>query len=93
MISIFDNFTKVSGLAINKDTSDALWVGSLKDNDYCVGDVKWKLAPNNVIKILGVTFSPSISTDNIECNWISKMKSIEQFIRAWKMRGLSMTGC
>ena len=67
-------------------------IRSLKNNDYCVGDINWKLAPNNTIKMLGVTFSPNILIDNIECNWISKMNKIEGTIRVWKMRGLSMIG-
>ena len=66
------------------------WIS--KNNDYSVGDINWKLAPNNTIKIWGVTFSPNIPIDNIECNWISKMNKIECTIRAWKMRGLSMIG-
>jgi hypothetical protein len=92
VMSMFDNFTNLSGLAVNHSKSDALWIGSLKNNNYCVGNINWKLAPNNTIKILGVTFSPSTPIDNLACNWTNKMNKIECSIRAWKMRGLSMIG-
>ncbi len=72
--------------------SDAVWIGSLKYNMFKVGNINWKLAPNNTVKILGVTFSPSISIEMISCNWENKMNKIECSIRAWKMRGLSMIG-
>ena len=92
VMSILDSFTNLSGLAINMCKSDAVWIGSLKNNTYGTDDVNWKLAPNNNIKILGVTFSPSIPIEKNDCNWTDKMSSVERCIRAWKMRGLSMIG-
>jgi len=92
VINIFDKFSKLSGLTVNQAKSDALWIGSLKNNNFSVGNFRWKLAPNNTVKILGVTFSPSVAVDNISANWDDKMKKIECSIRAWKMRGLSMIG-
>jgi hypothetical protein len=92
VVKMFDNFARLSGLAVNHAKSDAVWIGSLKHNNFSVGNVNWKLAPNNTIKILGVHFSPSIAINNISCNWQDKINKIECSIRAWKMRGLSMVG-
>ena len=92
VINIFDDFSRVSGLSVNHAKSDAVWIGSLKNNNFSVGNVNWKLSPNNTVKILGVTFSPSIPVEQITCNWEDKMIRIECSIRAWTMRGLSMIG-
>jgi len=92
VIDMFDNFARLSGLSVNHAKSDAIWIGSLKNNNFSIGNVNWKLGPNNTVKILGVYFSPSISIDLLPCNWEDKMIKIECSIRAWKMRGLSMVG-
>ena len=92
IIDMFDTFSRLSGLTVNHAKSDALWIGSQKNNNFSIGNVNWKLAPNNTVKILGVTFSPSTPVDKISSNWDDKMKKIECSIRAWKMRGLSMIG-
>ena len=92
VLVILDKFAQLSGLNINHKKSDAIWIGCLKNNNYKVGNVNWKLFPNNTIKILGITFSPAIPLEEMTCNWDEKMKKIESSIRAWKMRGLSMIG-
>jgi hypothetical protein len=92
VIDMFDKFERLCGLAVNHAKSDAIWIGSLKNNNFNVGNVNWKLAPNNTVKILGMTFSPNIPIERISCNWEDKMIKIECSIRAWKMRGLSMVG-
>ena len=65
-------------LCINHKKSDAIWIGSLKNNDYKIGNVNWKLFPGNIIKILGITFSPNIPLEEMNCNWDEKMKKIEK---------------
>ncbi len=64
----------------------------MKNNNFTIGNVNCKLAPDNRVKILGVTFSPTVPLENITCNWDEKILNIELAIRAWKSRGLSMIG-
>ena len=92
VLTILDRFAQLSGLCINHKKSDAIWIGSLKNNDYKIGNVNWKLFPDNTIKIVGITFSPNIPLEEMNRNWDEKMKKIESSIRAWKMQGLSMIG-
>jgi hypothetical protein len=92
VLSILNKFAQLSGLCLNHNKSDAIWIGSLKNNNFKIGDVNWKLFPDNNIKILGTTFNPNIPIEKINCNWDEKMQKIENSIRAWKMRGLFMIG-
>ena len=43
VINIFDDFSRLSGLSVNHAKTE------------CIGNVSWKLSPNNTVKILGVT--------------------------------------
>jgi len=91
-LAILDHFAQLSGLCVNHSKSDAIWIGSLKNNNHKVGNVNWKLYPENNIKILGITFSPNTPLEEMNCNWDAGIRKIECAIRAWKMRGLSMIG-
>jgi len=92
VLKIFEDFKGLSGLSINHTKTDGVYIGSLKNSLQRVGNINWKFAPNNTVKILGVTFSPSIPSNNLPCNWEDRMSKIERSIRAWKARGLSMIG-
>lgn len=91
-LTVLNEFATLSGLRINHGKSDAIWIGSLKNNTFKHGNVHWKLSPDNAIKVLGITFSPDTPLEKMNCNWDNKMNKIECSIRAWKMRGLSMIG-
>ena len=56
-IKYFDIFTVVSGLKINKDKTEAMWLGKWKTRQTKVSNLKWKLFPNDKITLLGITFS------------------------------------
>ena len=51
IIDMFDEFSKLSGLAVNHAKSVAVLIGSLKINNLNGGNINWKLAPNNAIKM------------------------------------------
>jgi hypothetical protein len=43
VLSILNKFAQLSGLCLNHNKSDAIWIGSLKNNHFITGNVNWKL--------------------------------------------------
>ena len=48
-------------------------VGSYRKSKQTIGDLKWKLYPNNVVKSLGIYFSSSKPAGEINDNWLPKI--------------------
>ena len=54
LFGILRDFHKCSGLRVNREKSEAVWLGSWKDKKDVMFGVKWPTAP---IKIVGIFFS------------------------------------
>ena len=87
-LTLITYFTKFSGLAMNKQKSEAMWLGSNKHSNEKPYDLKWQ----NRIKILGVYFSNNINASEIDENWIPRIDKISKAIAAWSKRNLSIIG-
>ena len=62
------NFGQVSGLTLNLDKTEAIWIGSMPNSKIKIHGIKW----SHVIKYLGVY----LDHDKIECielNWKNKL--------------------
>ena len=86
-LKVVNDFSKASGLKINKEKSEALWLGSLKEcNDKPMG-IEWPEA----IQILGIYISynkiESLNKKNEE-----KIKVLKAKLNMWKRRNLTLTG-
>ena len=84
-IHIADTF---SGLMINRNKADGLWIGKLKHNKDKVENIKWT---NKPIKSLGIYYGH----DYIECeklNWEKKFEKINSLFLSWSKRNLSILG-
>lgn len=87
-LTLVTYFSKFSGLAMNRNKTEAMWLGSQK---YCKEkyyDLKWKLR----IKILGIHFCNTLPASEIEENWLPRMETIQRIIVTWSKRNLSIMG-
>ena len=89
-INIVNNFARFSGLHINRNKSEGLWIGrcllgGLPDV------IKWCPKTSN-LKILGVFFNRSKPAGTIEENWEPKINAMINKIKQWEKRGLSVMG-
>ena len=84
-IEIFGSF---SGLIMNKDKTEGLWIGKLKHCKDKVGGIKWTDKP---VKTLGIYFGH----DKEECerlNWENKIEKMNNLLLLWTKRNLTILG-
>jgi hypothetical protein len=84
-IEIFGNF---SGLMINRNKTEGLWIGKLKHSKDKEENIKWT---NKPIKTLGIYYGH----DYIECeklNWEKKFEKMNSLFLSWSKRNLSILG-
>jgi hypothetical protein len=84
-IEIFGSF---SGLIMNKDKTEGLWIGKLKHCKDKVGGIKWTDKP---VKTLRIYFGH----DKEECerlNWENKIEKINNLLLLWTKRNLTILG-
>ena len=87
-LMVFDEFSLISGLYINRKKSEALWLGSRKGCGLKPVDFVWK----DKIKILGVYFSNNKCASEIDENWIKRIDNCKRLIATWEKRNLSIMG-
>jgi hypothetical protein len=84
-IEIFGSF---SGLLLNRNKTERVWIGKLKNCKYKIAGINWTDKP---IKSLGIYFS----NNNEECqklNWENKIETTNKLFCAWGKRNLSILG-
>jgi len=80
---IITNFSKISGLVLNKDKTEILNIKKVSDKNN-----RW--VKDNV-RLLGIDLNKSV-TKMIQNNFNKKIKEIEDCLQIWKMRDLSLIG-
>ena len=73
---------------MNKDKTEATWIGALKKSRKIIGEIKWSVEP---IKVLGVY----VGYDKDKCdklNWEPKLEKLQNTFHSWKMRYLTPFG-
>ena len=84
-IEIFGTF---SGLQLNRDKTQGIWLGKLKSCRDDIAGVNWTDKP---VKALGIFFGH----DKKECekkNWDYRIQKMNNLISAWKKRNLTIFG-
>ena len=91
IFTLFDTFSAYSGFKLNYSKCELCGIGALKDVDTALCKVKNVNLTNNAIKILGVYYSYNnkIREDK---NFISTIKKIDNVLKVWKMRKLTLNG-
>ena len=88
-LHIVEEFSKFSGLVLNKNKTEALMIG--KETPDSTNGIKW-ISNESYIKILGVYSSSNERISNIEKNWTGKIDTIIRLIKTWKKSYLSLIG-
>ena len=86
---IIENFSKVSGLQLNKSKCEGFWLGNqshLQDNCTLYG-IKWPIQ----FRYLGIYLGYNKS-ENYKLNWELKITKIEELLNGWLKRDLSLLG-
>ena len=85
--TILKNFGICSGLKLNVEKTEALWLGSNFDNPPFI-DIE---NINKPIKILGVYFTYNLRKSQ-ELNFDAILNSISKTLKRWKWRNLTLFG-
>ena len=90
-IETLDNFSNISGLIINNEKTQLMWIGSRKNcRIQYLRDRNFTWDPG-IITILGIKFSPNLM-DMVEINYNGKLTEIEKLLDIWKKRNLTPFG-
>ena len=71
-LTLVTYFSKFSGLAMNRQKSEAMWLGSCKNCNEKHYDLKWQKR----VKILGVYFANNMNASEIDENWSPRIEKI-----------------
>ena len=88
VFSILNMFGIASGLKVNIDKTEGLWLGQDRRNTTTPFGIKWPVDP---VKALGIFFSyNNKAADNY--NFTTKLEKLSKQLHWWKARDLSIIG-
>ena len=87
-LNFLKTFEKSSGLSLNKDKTEAFWIGAAVNCNSKPLGLKWT---SSEIKCLGVWCGPDVESA-ILCNYKEKIKKIKTALNIWSQRQLSLKG-
>ena len=86
-----ERFSRISGLHVNFEKTQLVWIGSEKYSTNSV-KTKWKLSwGKSSFKVLGIIFNIDLEK-MIKVNYASKIQQVEKRIKQWEKRSLSPIG-
>ena len=91
-LSIFSNFEKCSGLKVNLDKTQAIWIGSKLGSDVRLLQeitLDWNISGS--FTLLGINFN-LYDNDVIGRNYESCLQKIKKLLSSWKWRPLTVIG-
>ena len=89
LLKIIQNFKHCSGLKINLDKTEAIWIGRCKHFKPGILPVKWS---NGQFFTLGIWFSSKGEEETLRKNFGTKLKELKATLNLWKMRNLTLIG-
>jgi hypothetical protein len=87
-LKIVKEFGVYSGLCLNKDKTEAMWLGSCRNNASKPLGILW---PERPMRILGVYMSYNKEA-NHKLNFQDKIEKAKRLLDMWKMRNLTPYG-
>jgi hypothetical protein len=78
---VLSKFTRISGLKVNIDKTQIVWIGSMKNFIWVPG----------TLKALGIIFSTDTNRI-VQLNYDNKLLSIKRILNAWNKRNLTAFG-
>ena len=88
VFDILKQFSICSGLKINKEKTEGMWIGSLRDDKEELYNISW---PKTPIKLLGIYLSYDKGSA-IKANFDDKIEKLKKQLHWWKSRDLSLMG-
>ena len=85
LFKLLDQFEKCSGLKVNYTKTEAMWIGSSRNNTETPLALKWRMT----VKALGV-HSNYNNKESLQKNFYNKLRGIKSQICLWSWRGLSL---
>ena len=90
-ISCLEDFTKLSGLRMNFEKTQIVWIGSQKNsNKRYMRDKNFIWNPG-IFKMLGIAFSVNVR-NIVPLNYENKLKEIDALLKIWSRRHLTPFG-
>ncbi len=87
-LNLLGKFSIGSGLQINRDKSEAIWIGASSNFRHKPCGLKWT---HDFIKCLGIYVGQDIDKA-VEKNYTEKLKRVENLIQLWSARPLTLKG-
>ena len=91
MLEEVEKFGIFSGLKLNRNKSNGMWLGANKMSKEKPGDINW-VENGQYIKILGIYFCANKEASLIDKNWVGQIDKIKSLIKQWHKRNLSLYG-
>jgi len=88
LLKIIEMFGSCSGLKINTEKTEALWMGSMKYSNRKPLNISW---PNGSVRLLGIYIGYDKRKTNQD-NFDQKIVNLEKTYNIWRTRGLTLTG-
>ena len=82
-LKLLDQFEKCSGLKVNYTKTEAMWIGSSRNNTETPLALKWR----KTVKALGVHSSYN-NEESVQKNFYDKRTGIKSQILLWSWKGL-----
>ena len=91
MLKKLEDFANISGLKINFEKTQLIWIGSKKFDTSSI-KTKWKLLwGKQTFKLLGINFNTDL-TKMMEQNYTPKIRALENIVESWEKRNLTPLG-
>ena len=87
-ITTVEQFKDFSGLKLNRQKSEGIWMGPRKHDRGKINDIPMK----ERIKILGVWYSAELEASTVEANWNNKIENVLKVIKRWENRDPTLYG-
>jgi endonuclease/exonuclease/phosphatase family metal-dependent hydrolase len=87
-LTLIDMFSKCSGLKMNRDKSESMYIGSSSNFRHKTSTIKWT---NGHVKCLGIYINNN-NEKAAEYNIKQKFEKMENTIKIWKTRYLTLKG-
>jgi exonuclease III len=88
VLKLINDFSTFSNLLMNKNKTEAMWLGSNRNSDEKPFNLSWKTK----LKILGIYFCSTTPASSLEENWAKRIQNIQRLIVSWSKRNLSISG-
>ena len=90
-LGLLDSFAEISGLKVNYEKTEALWIGSLRFQKRRIETSKNILWSFCKVNALGVWFS-TIKEESAMLNFQERKEKISKIIENWQLRRLTLLG-